>query len=490
MTRAPRKSKVETLEARVLDFVRRYNLSPQQGRLVVAVSGGPDSVCLLHLLNQLKAELGILLHATHLNHMLRGHDSDADAVYVVELCVNLGVPVTVERRDVSAYQEEQHCSLEEAARHVRYTFLHEVAVSQGADRVAVAHTADDQAETILLHLVRGSGLRGLRGMQPLSFWKTGSGEKLTVVRPLLEVRHAETEAYCQTHQLSPCYDTSNMSPVFLRNRLRQELLPLLEKYNPSINEALLRTGHLLDDDYSFIEELAGPLWAEVASREQANLVLNSAKLISLHPSLQRYLLRRALEEFLGTLKDIEAVHIEQMRTALTSRRRVGKSISLPGGLMLAIDYRKATLSYDPEALCPLPVLEGLHAVKLSGDTVLPGWLIKARELPGKDAPLEQTSRWQACFDLDKLSAALAVRGRRRGDRFQPLGLAQPQKLQDFMVNAKISRIWRDRVPLVVSGEDIIWVAGWRIAEPVKVTPQTKRVLCLEFEQAKSTSPLG
>src|SRR4030042_1757812 len=318
MTRKPRKGKVETMDERVLHFVRRYNLAPQQGKLVVAVSGGPDSVCLLHLLNQLKAELGITLHAAHLNHMLRGHDSDADAVYVVELCANMGVPVTVERRDVSAYQEEQHCSLEEAERQVRYTFLQEVAVSLGADRVAVAHTADDQAETILLHLVRGSGLRGLRGLQPLSFWNTASGEKLTVVRPLLEVRHSETEAYCRIHQLSPCNDTSNMSPIFLRNRMRQELLPLLEKYNPSINEALLRPGHLLDDDYSFIEEMAAPLWAEVASREQASLVLNSAKLSSLHPSLQRYLLRRALEEFLGTLRDIETVHIEQMRTALSS----------------------------------------------------------------------------------------------------------------------------------------------------------------------------
>jgi tRNA(Ile)-lysidine synthase len=486
MTGSPGKSKVETLEARVRDYIRRYNLSPGQGKLVVGVSGGPDSVCLLSLLNQLKAELGLTLHAAHLNHMLRGHDSDADAVYVTELCADIGVPVTVERRDVSAHQKEQRCSLEEAARNVRYTFLHEVAVSQGADRVAVAHTADDQAETILLHLVRGSGLKGLRGMQPLSFWKTDSGEKLTVVRPLLEVRHSETEAYCQKHRLSPRYDISNMSPLYLRNRMRQELLPLLEKYNPSINEALLRTSRLLDDDYSFIEELAQPLWAEVARWEQANLVLNSTKFRSLHLTLQRYLLRRALEEFLGTLRDIETVHIEQMRTALSSRRQAGKTFSLPGGLMLTLDYGKATLSYNPEALCPLPVLDGLHVIKLSGDTVLPGWLIKAREIPKKDASLKQMTRWQACFDLDKLGATLEVRGRRQGDRFQPLGLEQPQKLQDFMVNVKMSRIWRDRVPLVISGKDIIWVAGWRIAEPVKVTPQTKRVLCLEFEQTKST----
>lgn len=485
-----RKGANKTLEARVLDFIQRHRLAPRQGGLVVAVSGGPDSVCLLHLLNQLKAELGITLHAAHLNHMLRGPDSEADAIYVAELCVSLGVPVTIARRDVAAYQAEQRCSLEEAARQVRYTFLQEVATSLGTNYVAVAHTADDQAETILLHLVRGSGLRGLRGMQALSFWNTDSGAKLTVVRPLLEVRRTETEAYCQAHQLSPCYDASNVSPAFLRNRLRQELLPLLAKYNPAITEALLRTARLLEDDYAFIEEQAEPLWAEVASQEKANLVLDSAKLASLHPSLQRHLLRHALEQFLGNLRDIEAVHIEQMRAVLAGQRRTGKRLSLPGGLTLAVDYGKAILGYEPEALCPLPPLEGHHPIKVPGETDLPGWRVRARQLPRKEVPLEQANPWQACFDLDKLGAALAVRGRRRGDRFQPLGLAQPQKLQDFMVNARIPRSWRDRVPLVISGEDMIWVVGWRIADPVKVTAQTRRVLCLEFEQAKSTSPIG
>jgi len=490
MPKTQRKSADQTLEARVLDFIQRHHLASQQSRLVVAVSGGPDSVCLLHLLNRLKAGLGITLHAAHLNHMLRGPDSDADAVYVVELCANMGVPVTVARRDVAVYHDEQRCSLEEAARLVRYTFLQEVAASLGTDHVAVAHTADDQAETILLHLVRGSGLRGLRGMQPLSFWNTDSGEKMTVVRPLLEVRRAETEAYCQAHQLSPCYDASNVSPAFLRNRLRQELLPLLAKYNPAITEALLRTSRLLDDDYAFIEEQAEPLWAGVASREQANVILDSAKLASLHPSLQRYLLRRALEEFLGNLRDIEAVHIEQMRTVLAGQRRAGKRLSLPGGLTLAVDYGKAILGYEPQTLCPLPPLEGHHPINVPGETELPGWRVQARQLPRKEASLEQAHPWQACFDLAKLGAALAVRGRRRGDRFQPLGLAQPQKLQDFMVNSRIPRPWRDRVPLVVSGEDIIWVMGWRIAEPVKITSRTRQVLCLEFEQTKSTSPIG
>jgi tRNA(Ile)-lysidine synthase len=326
-------------------------------------------------------------------------------------------------------------------------------------------------------------------MQPVSYWKNRSGDKLAVVRPLLEIRHSETESYCQAHHLSPRYDISNKSTIFLRNRLRQELIPLMEKYNPSINEALLRTSRLLEDDYLLIAELAAPFWAEFANWQESSLVLNSTKLSNLHPGLQRYLLRRALEEFLGTLRDIETVHIEQMRIALIGHRQAGKTISLPGGLKLALDYEKAILSYDPEALCPFPPLEGLQAINLSGNTVLPGWLIKARELSNKDTVIKQTGGWQACFDLDKMSSGLTVRGRRRGDCFQPLGLAQPQKLQDFMVNAKISRMWRDRVPLVLSGEKIIWIAGWRIAEHAKVTPKTKRVLHLEFEQTKSTPHL-
>ncbi len=486
MTKNRGKSSVYNLEQGVLDYIRKHDLLSPKSKLLVAVSGGPDSVCLLYILNKLKTELSIRLHVAHLNHMLRGPESDADAAYVLEICANLGLPFTIERRDVSAYQKSQGCSLEEAARIVRYTFLRQVAVSEGADRVAVAHTADDQAETILLHLIRGSGLRGLRGMQPLSYWKTSSGEKLTVVRPLLEIKHSETEAYCLKHGQSPRLDSSNASPIFLRNRLRQELVPLLEKYNPSINKALLRTSHLLDEDYSIIEQLATPLWEKVASREQSNLVLNRPKLISLHPSLQRYLLRRALEEFLGTLRDIETVHVEQMRIAMVNWKRGSKSLSLPGGLKLALDYEKAILSYNPEALCPLPALDGIQLIKLTGDTTIPGWLIKAGELAKKDAPLVQTNVWQACFDLDKLGDNLAVRGRRRGDRFQPLGLPEHKKLQDFMVNTKISRAWRDRVPLVVSGESIVWVAGWRIAEPFKVGPDTKRVLRLEFEQIKST----
>jgi tRNA(Ile)-lysidine synthase len=186
---------------RVRRFIREHQLVSSRKNLVVAVSGGPDSVCLLHILVKLQKELDIKLHVAHLNHQLRGDESEADASYVAELARRLGLPATIERRNVPAYQAQHHASLEEAAREVRYTFLAQVAEVAGAERAAVGHTTDDHVETILMHLIRGSGTRGLRGLQPLSRWQS-SGASLTIVRPLLPLSREETAAYCRRHHLA------------------------------------------------------------------------------------------------------------------------------------------------------------------------------------------------------------------------------------------------------------------------------------------------
>ena len=207
------------LEQRVRSFIQEHNLVSNGQALLVAVSGGQDSVCLLQVLHQLQSELGIKLHIAHLDHQLRGKESDGDARYVAGLAKRLGIPFTIEKGNVREYQKEHGISLEEAAREVRYKFLAEVAAAIDADRVAVGHTLDDHVETILLHLIRGTGTRGLRGLQPVTRW--GTAEKgLTVVRPLLEVRRDETARYCSSHRLRPRQDASNLSLAPLRNRVR------------------------------------------------------------------------------------------------------------------------------------------------------------------------------------------------------------------------------------------------------------------------------
>ena len=466
---------MESVKQRVLEFTQKEGLIPGQEILLVGVSGGPDSVCLLHILCQLKESLGVSLHVAHLDHMLRGADSAADASYVSHLAQRLGVAATIEQRDVKAYREEHRLSVEQAAREVRYDFFYEVAQSIGARRIALGHTQDDQVETILMHLVRGTGITGLRGMQPVTAWQRGKDDALLVVRPLLEVTRAETEEYCRACNLEPRSDFSNLSSDFLRNRFRYELMPLLRSYNPNVDSALLRTARAAADDLSFIEAQVSEIWGQMVTEQPNGLLLDSKALLSLHPSLQCHLLRRVLGQLLGNLTDIESIHIEKMVEALS--KPVGKRLSLPRGLGFHVGYDTCLVTRGTFDTCPFPPLGGEHRLNVPGDTVLPGWRVGASIVP----PGERAEGFRACLDLDEAGSDLAVRSRKHGDRFQPLGMSEPKRLQDFMVDAKIPRWWRDRVPLVCSPDGILWVVGWRIAERARVKDSTRRVLYLEFE---------
>jgi len=513
----------QDLEQRVLHFIREHHLVSSQSCLLVAVSGGPDSVCLLHILVKLKEELGIRLHVAHLNHQLRGAESKADARYVANLARRLGILATIEQRDVKAHQKDKHLSLEEAAREVRYVFLAQVADAIGASQTAVGHTMDDHIETILMHLVRGAGTRGLRGLQPRAEWQS-SGSSLTIIRPLLPVSREETAGYCRHHRLRPRIDASNLSLSPLRNRIRHQLLPLLKSYNPQVTEALLRTASIAGDDLAVMDKEASQLWAEIARRQENTIILDKKRLLELPPALKRHLLRMSIEKLLGNVKDIEMRHIEEIMDALT--KPAGKKLNLPGGLTFSVEYDRYLIGQDPAALSPFSTLEGELPLKLPGQTLLPGWHIEATIiepsiLKGKSegalAPLETTpltlteesvkglrpftnysspsplkergtegvrlidNDFTAYFDRDKCGDKLVVRGRQRGDRFQPLGMSQPKKLNEFMIDAKIPQAWRGRTPVVCSPQHILWVVGWRIDDRVKVTPQTKQILRLKFE---------
>jgi len=340
------------LELRVLSFVQRHKLIPPGEMLVVAVSGGADSVCLLHLLAGWQQELGLKLHVAHLDHQLRGAESEADARYVISLAGTLGIPVTAGRRDVSAYREERGCSLEEAARELRYDFLATVAGDVGARRVVVGHTRDDQVETILLHILRGAGTAGLRGIKPCSPLTGSKGEatSLLTIRPLLELSREETMRYCQRHRLKPRRDSSNLSPAFLRNRLRLQLLPLLREYNPAIDRALLRLAEIADADVSFIEEQAQAVWEKVAREEGEVIHLDKKKVASLPLALQRQVIRLAIARILGDTRDIEANHIEAVRSLVTAPR--GKSAPLPHPLICSSEYSEITIAHGDQSAAP------------------------------------------------------------------------------------------------------------------------------------------
>ena len=452
---------------------------------MVAVSGGPDSTALLLALTELQSDLGLRIHVAHLDHGLRPDSAD-DGAFVRELAQTMGHPCTVERADVAGYRREHRLSPEAAAREVRYAFLTRVARGAGADAVAVAHTLDDQAETVLLHVVRGGGLAGLRGMSARSTYRDPGGP-VVLVRPLLDVACEETEAYCRSRGVNPRRDPTNLLTTIPRNHLRLNVLPQLAQINPQVGAALARLARSAALDVDYIESQVDRLWRQAVRESDGGLLLDCCALNDQHRAVVQHLLRRAYARVRGSEADLELVHVEEMARLLLGP--AGRKTTLPGGLTLEVGPNDAWLSAGRPYPCPLPLLEGEHLLPASGEEMVGGWRVRARE-QASPAVLDG-GPFNAYLDRDVLGGTLAVRTRRRGDRFHPLGVhaagasggrrgEATTKLQDFLVDQRVPRSWRDHVPLVVSPKGIAWVVGWRIAHWARVTPQTRRALRLEF----------
>ncbi len=471
----------------VRETIRKYGLFEAGETAVVGVSGGPDSLTLLHVLLRLRDELGITLHVGHLDHAMRPESAD-DARFVAELAERWGVPVTVERREVPRLAREWRLALEEAARRTRYEFLAQVAHRIGARTVAVAHNADDQVETVLMHLIRGSGLAGLRGMLPSSPYPypVPDRERLRLVRPLLEVPRSAIEAYCREHGLQPRFDRSNLDTTFFRNRLRHELIPLLETYNPRIREVLRRTARVVADDYDFLRRERDRAWAQVVREEDGAFVFDLARWRELHPSLKRGLLRKAVRRLRPELRDVTWVHVENA-LEVADEKPPGAEATLPAGLALFKSYDHFTVGERP----PLPDWPLLHVerlpLRIPGVTPLPesDWQVTADVFSREDlteAELRDPDPWHAVMDADAAGDRLFLRHRQPGDTFHPLGMGGHTKsVAEFMINARIPVHVRDRLPLVVNARDeIVWLPGWRLDERVRITERTNRVLRLRF----------
>jgi tRNA(Ile)-lysidine synthase len=468
-------SEIEKLVSRVRRFIQQKGLVKEGERWLVGVSGGPDSVCLLHLLCQMRNELGVSIHAVHLHHGLRGKEADGDAEYVGRLAARLGISFTVGKKDVMSFRQEHRCSVEEAAREVRYLFFSDEALSVQAQKVALAHTADDQAETILLHLLWGAGSRGLKGMAPIENWRSPvTGASITVVRPLLEVTRSETEAYCQACDLQPREDTTNRSPRFLRNRIRAEVLPLLKNLNPRIRETLGRTAELISQEQTALEALAATLAKKLLKRDGERVLVDIKGMQAQSPGLQRFLLRLAWALLKGDLRNLEAQHIEKMRLLLG--QKTGKKIHLPGSVVLQREYDKVIFSHKLEITPPLLVPAKLT---VPGEVDAMGYHFCAHISSSHGAPNTGGDSHRAYMDAEVGGRELIIRARQPGDRFQPLGMIESKKLQDFMVDAHIPQQIRSRIPIVCSAGHILWVVGWRLDERAKVTDATTEVLVLE-----------
>ena len=462
--------------------------------IVVGVSGGPDSLCLLDGLSK----SGYPVIAAHFDHQLR-LESSQDAANVEATVSALGLPFQRGNADVRSLAEKTHQSIEEAARHSRYSFLFGLAREQGAQAVAVGHTADDQVETVVMHFLRGSGLSGLRGMQYstiLHQYDPG----IPVVRPLLDIWREEIESYCRSHGLQPVYDSSNDTLDFYRNKIRHELIPHLETYNPAIRKVLWRSSAVLREDEKIIEGLIENIFNQcVLNRnesliefDQVRLELNSA---GINRNLIRYsirLLDPSIEVEFDVLKSA-ADFIFQTGHSKKAGRGESKWINLTGGFILACEPGKYYLATDPDNLPTFhwpQLARGFEAkpLQVPGLLDLPAnWQLACafgvvpHELKRGDFRFED--QFTAWLDKDALPGILEIRTRREGDRFQPLGMVEgTQKLSDFMVNEKLPSRARASWPLICVGGHVVWVPGYRISHPYRLRPDSKSAVVIKLVQ--------
>jgi tRNA(Ile)-lysidine synthase len=467
------------LERRVGRFIRRHDLLHSGDSLLVGVSAGPDSTALLLLLARLAPKLRLKLTAAHFDHRLRGvKEARRERLFVAALAEELGLPLITGGADVRGHASRSRVSLEEAAREQRYAFLAEAAGRCEAGVVAVGHTADDQVETVLMHILRGSGLSGLSGMLPRSPWPLpveGAAE-LALVRPLLEVSREETHAYCREAGRRPLEDATNRSLAYRRNRLRHQILPVLRRYNPRLDQALLRLAAAAAADREALERMAAAALADAGRVASGSVRLSRGRLRSLPEGLRRHVLRAAAGRLLGDLQDIGASHIKAMSAAL--EKPSGSELDLPRGLRLRVEYDDLVLSLVAEEP-PVDLLpDGETPLTVPGRTRVGAWRFEARVLPAGEVPAPSRRQGEVYLNLDALDGELTVRRRRPGDRFRPLGLSGEKKLQDILVDAKVPRRRRDAVPLVCDRDGIVWVVGHRLAERVRVGPSPRRTLRL------------
>ena len=491
---------VEVLE-RGRHTIEAHHLLDPGDEVVVAVSGGADSLCLLHALRSLREEYKLRLHVAHLNHGTRGAASDADAAFVADVADRWHLPVTVEERDVPALAEEHELAFEEAARRVRYAFLARVAREQEMQKIAVGHNADDQAETVLMHFLRGTGLAGLRGMLPLTpitnyrllepFLQSPISS-LLIIRPLLEVPRDAIEDYCAAHDLAPRFDRSNLDTTYFRNRLRHELLPTLESYIPNVRERLCNTASVVAADYDLLKQVRDYAWGRIVCEETENVIIfDQAAWRELPVALQRSTLRKAAYRLRRTLRDVTFIHVENARE-IALGGETGDQATLPMGLALTVGYETLAMgdagADGPPPDEPLLWQDEPLPVQLPGVTPLPEseWVLRGEILEqwDMDQIIHNADPWKAYLDLEALREPLLLRPRRPGERFQPHGMeGHSLKVSALMINLKIPQTWRDHVPLLVAGDEIVWVCGRRIAARGAVGPETQRVARLRFENS-------
>lgn len=456
---------------KVLETIRENNMFQKGDKVIAAVSGGPDSICLLNVLFALKDKLGISIAAAHVNHCLRGREADEDEEYVRRFCDRLGIEFYSKKEHIRRVAEEKNISIESAGRIVRYEFFNELKDKLSAQKIAIAHNSNDQAETVLMRIFRGTGTEGLTGIRPV---RDG-----IFVRPLINVSRQEIEEYCRENMLNPRVDKTNLESIYTRNKIRLELLPYLKKnFNPDIINALNRLADTVSKDNEYLEEISLNKFRSYCEF-RGNKVIIKKDAFKEKESILSRIIRNSIYKINGSLYNLERIHILEIINLYT--RGTGKKIMLPGNIIAENVYGNIYIyTYSEE---DFNNINKEHRINIGENKFFEDYkLFISSQVLQFDKKIDFLDKNNSkYFDYNKINGNIFIRYRQTGDVFSPLGMKGKRKLKDIFMDLKIPRQERERVPLICFGNEIAWIVGYRISEKFKIDNTTKKVLQLTIE---------
>lgn len=457
---------------KVKKTINKYHMLESRDRVIVGVSGGPDSMALLYVLNQIKKRYNVALKVAHLNHGFRGEEAQREAQFVEGIAKKLWLPFELKSFNVPSYKKTSSLSSQEAARVIRYQFLEDVREQFKASKIALGHNANDQAETLMMWLLRGSGLRGLSGIPPV--------REGVIIRPLIETTREEIEAFIKEKGIPYVIDSSNQQDHYLRNRLRHELFPLLRKhYNPQLVKSLVKTASILRAEDEYLERIAkASLKKVIVSQEKESVIVDSKGLLALPLAIQLRCLRRALEKVKGDLRRISYTHLYDIIN-IFSQDEPHKVLKLPEGIRVERSYHHLIVKHQQSAPPPFHYYFNYIPDEVRIKEI--GKEMKFETLEGGDNLIQKENPHRAYLDRGKVIMPLTIRNARPGDRFQPLGMKGEKKIKDFLIDEKVPLAERKRVPILLFGDVLGWVGGMRINHRLRVTRGTRKILKIEIK---------
>lgn len=454
---------------KVINYIKENKIIQQDDRILVALSGGPDSVCLLHILYRIKDKFNLKLGAIHINHMLRGEEADKDENYIIDLCEQMGIKHYVKRINIEYIAKETNVSLETAGRNERYKAFEEIKIKDKYNKIAVAHNANDQAETILMRIMRGTGLEGLTGIKPQ---REGG-----IIRPILCLNRQEIEDYCEYNGLNPRIDASNYDRHYSRNRVRLDILPYMrDNFNKDIIDTLNRMTLLLQKDNEFIEEYSKKCYNIYCKKHNNKLEILKELFEKEMESIITRVVIIAFKEISKSYQNFEMKHIYEIVNLAS--RETGKKINLTNNIICENLYGNIVLSKNDNKYYNSCVKT---EIKLDKDNIIENiefnnYIINFEVIENKKKEKFTKNNLIKLFNYDKIEKEILIRYRKDGDKIIPLGMSGSKKVKDIFINSKVPREERDNTPILCFDDKISWIVGYKTSQLFKIDSDTKMIL--------------